>query len=72
MRYVEFKAAIDNELRGKPGGLTWAELRDQLHLPYERPCPNWTRRLEREIGLSRAKGSGRAFVWKVRKRSRVH
>ncbi len=71
MRYVEFKETIGMELRKNPGELTWVELRDQLQLPYERPCPNWTRRLEREIGLSRAKGSGRAFVWKVRKRSQV-
>ena len=71
MRYVEFKAVIDKELRKNPGGLTWVALRDQLQLPYERPCPNWTRRLGHEIGLSRAKGEGRAFVWKVRKRSHV-
>jgi len=65
VRYVEFKAVVETELRRNAEGLTWVALRDQLQLPYERPCPNWTRRLEREIGLSRTKGSGRAFVWKV-------
>ena len=32
-------------------------------LPYDRPCPEWTRRLESEIGLIRQKGTGKAFVW---------
>ena len=71
MRYVEFREAIENELRKNPEGLTWVKLRDRLRLPYDQPCGSWTRRLEDEIGLSRLKGSGRAYVWKVRRRSPV-
>lgn len=68
MRYEEFKAAIRRELSVEREGLTWAELRERCGLPYERPCPTWTRRLEGEIGLTRRRrpGSGRALVWSVR------
>ena len=65
MRYVEFRDRIRKELRENPVGLTWAELRQRLDLPYRQPCPTWVRRMEEESGLVRAKGSGRAFVWKV-------
>jgi hypothetical protein len=65
MRYLEFKEAINRELRGQPKGLTWDQLQQRLELPYDRPCQTWTRRLEEEIGLSRMKGSGRALLWRV-------
>jgi hypothetical protein len=65
MRYAEFRDVIREELRRNPAGLTWVQLRDRLRLPYDRPCPTWTRQLEQEIGLSRAKGASRALVWKV-------
>jgi len=65
MRYVDFRDAIREELLRQPAGLTWAELQQRLGLPYDRPCPSWVARLEKEIGLSRVKGSGRAYVWKV-------
>ena len=65
MRYVEFRDAIRRHLRRRSRGRTWAELRDALDLPYDRPCPNWVGRLETEIGLTRTKGTGRALVWRV-------
>lgn len=63
MQYVEFKSAIQKHLRGRRQGATWVELRETLALPYDRPCPEWTKRLEQEIGLVRRKGAGRALVW---------
>jgi hypothetical protein len=39
-------------------------------LPYHRPCPAWTARLESDIGLVRGKGTGRALVWKLRRTGR--
>jgi hypothetical protein len=66
MRYVDFRDIIQRELRKNPAGLTWAELRERLYLPYDRPCPTWVECMEREIGLSRMRGSRRAYVWKVR------
>lgn len=51
MRYAEYRDAIRRELRGARDGLTWAKLKQRLDLPYNVPCPEWTRRLEEEIGL---------------------
>lgn len=65
MRYPEFKAAIQKHLKRNRKGATWNELREKLSLPYDRPCPEWTRRLEEEIGLTRNKTSGRALIWQV-------
>jgi len=68
MRYVEFRDAIVKELRRKRSGLTWAELKERLDLPYGTPCHEWIRRMEDEAGLTRTPGSGRAYVWKVERR----
>ncbi len=65
MRYVEFRDAICEELRRFPAGLTWATLKSRLRLPYSSPCPEWVKQMEQEIGLSRQRGSGRAFTWRV-------
>jgi hypothetical protein len=65
MRYVEFRDAIASELRRVPAGLTWAELKRQLKLPYATPCPEWVKQMELEIGLSRQRSSGRALTWRV-------
>ena len=65
MRYVEFRDCIQKELLHTPAGLTWMELRDRLSLPYKQPCPEWVKWLERDIQLTRARGSGRAYVWKI-------
>jgi hypothetical protein len=63
MSYIQFKTSIQRHLKDHSSGATWHELRVALKLPSERPCPEWTRRLEEEIGLVRQKGSGRALVW---------
>jgi hypothetical protein len=65
MRYTEYRDSIRRELARSAAGRTWAELQSQLDLPYDRPCPAWTKQLEQEIGLMRVKGSGRALVWKL-------
>ena len=65
MHYTEFKDRIHGYLRRNRSGATWTELRDSLKLPYERACPEWTKRLETEIGLVRAKGDARALVWRI-------
>jgi hypothetical protein len=65
MRYTEFRDAIRRELRENVEGLTRAELKEGLDLPYERPCQTWVKRLEKEIGLLRVPGQGRDHLWKV-------
>ena len=69
MRYTEFRDRIAAALRRQRSGLTWNELRERLDLPYERPCQEWVRRLEADIGLKRVKGAGRALVWRLDHRS---
>jgi hypothetical protein len=65
MRYQQFRAAIHQYLESHREGAPWLELKRVLKMPYERPCPEWTRRLEQEIGLTRRKGSGRALIWSL-------
>jgi len=65
MKYEDFRDYIHTGLLAKPGGMTWRQLKAALRLPYDRPCPEWTRRLEREIGLRRGRGEGREFIWSI-------
>ena len=65
MRYEQFKTAIQQHLQRHRCGATWLELRSALALPYERPCPEWTRMLEREISLVRSKGPHRSLIWSL-------
>ncbi len=69
MRYVDFRDMIQNELRQNPAGLTWAQLKERIDLHSDRPCQTWVNRMEQEIGLTRARNTGRAFVWKLRRNS---
>jgi hypothetical protein len=70
MKYIDYRDAIRAELRRHAAGLTWSQLRSRLALPYDRPCPTWTRQLESDIGLCRVKGGGRSLVWQVGNRGR--
>jgi len=63
MRYEEFKEAIREELLRHPEGLSWAELKSRLQLPYSRPCPTWIGCMEAESGLTRRRGTGRSLIW---------
>lgn len=65
MTYIQFKDLIATDLRKNPSGFTWNELKVRLKLPYDRPCPTWVARMETEIGLTRTKGAGRAYVWTI-------
>ena len=65
MKYTEFRDRIRRKLLRTPNGLTWAELRDALDLPYERAGPTWTKQLEQEIGLERVRAGGRALTWRI-------
>ena len=65
MRYKEFKELIQIELLKHPDGLTWVELKNQLNLPYDRPCQTWINQMEQEIGLLRVRGEKRAYIWKI-------
>ena len=66
MRYDEFREAVRNGLRESSDGMTWKELREELELPYSRPCQSWIHRLEEDIGLVRRRRRGRALIWELR------
>lgn len=68
MTYLEFKTTIQFALKKKRSGATWSELKTSLRLPYMRPCPEWTRRMESEVGLTRRKGRGRELIWSLENR----
>jgi hypothetical protein len=70
MRYVEFKEKIRKALVKRPAGFTWKQLKARLRLSYDRPCPTWVANLEKEIGLVRKRGEGRALVWTLGSRKR--
>jgi hypothetical protein len=65
MRYEEFRDAVRDHLMMNPEGATWKELSEALDLPYERPCPEWVKQLENDIGLDRKEKRGRALLWKL-------
>lgn len=65
MKYTEFRDSIRKVLEGSLTGMTWKELKQSLDLPYERPCPQWVGRLEREIGLVRREKKANALIWRV-------
>jgi hypothetical protein len=65
MRYVDFRDRIEKALKKHPDGLTWRQLKEGCRLPYQSPCQVWLHQLERDIGLFRIPGPGRALIWKV-------
>ena len=70
MTYLRFRDAISATLACHPAGLPWREVSAKSRLRIDRPCPEWTRRLEDEIGLVRRPGEGRALVWKLAARKK--
>lgn len=65
MRYTEFREGVEKSLRRNTAGRTWEQLRAELKLERRRACPEWTKALEKDIGLKRVKGAERALVWRV-------
>lgn len=67
MSFDDFKNAIQATLLHQTKPLTWKELKRIAKLPYDRPCPEWTRRLEKEAGLERftLPGRGNTRFWRM-------
>jgi hypothetical protein len=65
MRYTEFREGVETSLRRHPAGRTWEQLRAELKLARRRACPEWTKALEKDLGLKRVKGAERAHIWKI-------
>jgi len=69
MRYEQFRDSVRGYLQRHPEGATWAQLREELQLPYRTPCYTWIYRMEDEVRLQRAR-RGSMKVWKIARRSR--
>jgi len=64
MTYEEFRDGIRGILRGKPDGLTWTQVKEELHLLQKVPNNAWVRRMEKDIGLKREERRGK-IIWRV-------
>ena len=65
MKYTEFRDSIRKELIRSQSGRTWKEIKKELDLPYDRPCPEWIAQMELEIGLERKEKKGNALIWRL-------
>jgi len=45
--------------------MTWTKLRNNLQLDQVVPNNKWVRRMEKDIGLMRVKGSDAVILWRV-------
>jgi len=65
MTYEQFRDKIRQTLEYNDLGMTWTRLRNNLQLDQVVPNNKWVRRLEKDIGLMRVKGSDGVILWRV-------
>lgn len=65
MKFNVFREKVLSDLKSEPEGLTWNELKRRNKLPYDRPCPEWTKVLEVENGVVRKRRKGRELLWEL-------
>ena len=65
MTYEQFRDKIRQTLEYNDIGMTWTRLRNNLQLDQVVPNNKWVRRLEKDIGLMRVKGSDGVILWRV-------
>ncbi len=65
LTYEAFSAKISAALIEADGPITWTEIRTRAGLPQKFPNNEWVRRLEKDIGLQRAKDSHGIINWSL-------
>lgn len=65
MAYEEFREKIKEVLQYNDKGMTWTQIRTRLKLDQVVPNNKWVRRMEKDIGLMRVKGTNGVIVWRV-------
>jgi antitoxin component of MazEF toxin-antitoxin module len=65
MTYEEFRDKIKGVLQYNDKGMTWTQIRTRLKLDQVVPNNKWVRRMEKDIGLMRVKGTDGVIVWRV-------
>jgi hypothetical protein len=66
MSYDDFRDKIKTALSEAEGGLSWTEVRTATGLPQMFPNNQWVRRLEKDIGLQRAREKQGIIRWSLR------
>lgn len=65
MTYDEFRDKIKGTLEYNDKGMTWTQIRDKLKLNQVVPNNKWVRRMEKDIGLIRVKGTDGVVLWRM-------
>jgi len=65
MAYEEFRDKIEEALQYNDKGMTWTQIRTRLKFDQVVPNNKWVRRMEKDIGLMRVKGTDGVIVWRV-------
>jgi antitoxin component of MazEF toxin-antitoxin module len=65
MTYEEFRDKIKGVLQYNDKGMTCTQVRARLKLDQVVPNNKWVRRMEKDIGLMRVKGTDGVIVWRV-------
>jgi antitoxin component of MazEF toxin-antitoxin module len=65
MTYEEFRDKIKGALQYNDKGMTWTQLRGHLKLNQVVPNNKWVRRMEKDIGLLRVKGTDGVVTWRI-------
>ncbi len=65
MAYEQFRDKIRRALEYNDLGMTWTKLRNHLQLDQVVPNNKWVRRMEKDIGLMRVKGTDGVVLWRV-------
>lgn len=72
MTYDDFRAKIVETLQAAAKPLTWTEIRTVAGLPQLFPNNQWVHRLEKDIGLLRARDPGGIIHWQIAKATGEH
>jgi antitoxin component of MazEF toxin-antitoxin module len=65
MTYEEFRDKIKGTLQYNDKGMTWTQIRGTLKLDQVVPNNKWVRRMEKDIGLIRVKGTDGVVLWRI-------
>ena len=65
MSYEEFCNKVKAVLSSAANPLTWTEVRTKAQLPQKWPNNQWVHRMEKDIGLIRAKDDHGIIQWKL-------
>jgi hypothetical protein len=66
MNYQDFRAKVEKAIKNAGHGLTWTEIRTSAKLPQLFPNNQWVHKLEKDIGLQRARDAHGIIKWRIK------